>query len=246
MPRRYHTNDHYLTSVNLGYIEGVRTDSMSGYNNALPADVETTIWPFGGSYVWPDRTGEAMEIVSDNAADVGVVVQIQGLDGNGEMVNDLVVVDGLTPVPTNATFGRVNFMLVINEPGCIGVLRLQGAGGGPVYSGVQPLDQQSQQLIYTIPSTEVGFFLPAESTLNRPGGGGGGVATSLGVLIRRPGGPFWRAGRWGLQREGASAFLFETAEHPALTPWIDIIVTGTATAPGVDISGRVPFELKRI
>ena len=87
--------------------------------------------------------------------------------------------------------------------------------------------------------------MPAETTINRDDNADAGAI--LRTKVRRTpaqgGGLFWTAGRWGVQKRGASAFLFETADLPLLTPGLDIMVTAVPNNTATDISGRVPFLL---
>lgn len=232
-----------LAAINGGQWAGYSTDFMIGYNPNLTSGTEENIWPLGGVYTWPTRTGEPMELVSTNPLDNQLIL-IMCLDGDGLQVNDFVTLNGVNPVPLNINPGRINFMLNIDSTDFLGMVLVRGAGVGPTYSVMMPEDQQSHQLVYTIPSNKRGFFLPAESTLNSSGGADDNVRLS--VKLRRPGGVFWRAGRWGLQKRGVSAFIFRTADVPVLTPWIDVAITCVGSSSGIDVSGRVPFLLEDV
>jgi len=231
----------FFVSINLGFVPGLQTASFAGYNPSLDMGVEETIWPLGGNYVWPNPAGENMEISSTNPADNQLIL-IQGLDGNGLQKQEVVQI--ASPSAPVLGFGRINFMINVSGTEVQGTVSLRAAGGGSIYSQIYPQNQRSFQMIYTLPSDHVGFLLPSESTINA--GGGSGDSVTLGAKIRPPGGVFTRAGRWGLQKVGSSAFLFETYDTPILPAYSDLMLTGTASANGIDCSARVPLLLYKL
>jgi hypothetical protein len=221
---------------------GKRTTFMVGFNENPTIDVEETIWDYGGRYVWPDFNGEFMEITSASAGDAGKLIYIDGLDGNGFSVTDFVVCNGTTPVQTNIAFSRVNRLLNFSATPLAGEVLLRGLGSGPIYSGMKVGNDQSEQLVWSVPTDKRAELLPAEATVNKDGGSASSSAL-FSTIVTRPGVTPWRAGRWGLQTRGGSTFLFETADRPLLVPREDVEITVRASHSDMDVSGRVGFRL---
>ena len=92
-----------------------------------------------------------------------------------------------------------------------------------------------------MPSNKMDIFLPAESTINKTGGSD--VSVILRTNTRIQGGPWLVNGRWGLQRNGTSAFLFETFERPYIPPFTDITISAEANNSSTEVTGRVPIYI---
>ena len=101
-------------------------------NNAIVGDSLETIWAEGGLYSY--LTAATVLTVSssstdDTSAGTGArTVQLYGLDGDYNEINELVTLNGQTPVNTTQSFLRINRMVV----------RSAGSGGanaGIIYAG---------------------------------------------------------------------------------------------------------------
>lgn len=101
-------------------------------NNATVGDSLETIWAEGGLYVYPP-SASVMTVSSsstdDTSAGTGArTVQLYGLDGDYNEINELVTLNGQTAVNTTKSYLRVNRMIV----------RSAGSGGvnaGVIYTG---------------------------------------------------------------------------------------------------------------
>lgn len=237
-------NDRFpFPAINSGLVPGVRTFSVIGYNAALSSGVEALLWPATPTtYVWPTRTGELMKLFSANPADVGVPVLIQGLDGSGVPQNEVVLVGSVaTPTQTVNTFGRINFMINVGAQNLVGDVSLTSLDGLNLYSFILAGNNRSTQLVFTVPENASGFFLASDATINSAASSGDSAIIK--VWVRAKGGVFSLAGRWGLQKQGSSGNTFSIEDKPRLLPGLDVYVTATASANGVDVSGRVPIIL---
>ena len=97
--------------VGLGNVPGWTTWNKFGYNDNLPIGTEI-IAEFGGTWT-PMTAAETMSVVSTSALDVSgssgaASILISGLDGNYDHVEELVFLNGLTPVTTTNSFLGIN------------------------------------------------------------------------------------------------------------------------------------------
>jgi hypothetical protein len=101
-------------------------------NNALVGNSLETIWAEGGLYSYlTEATVLKVSSSSTNDTSAGTgarTVQLYGLDGDYNEINELVTLNGQTPVNTTQSFLRINRMVV----------RSAGSGGvnaGVIYAG---------------------------------------------------------------------------------------------------------------
>ena len=95
----------------MGMIPGMGSFFASGVNPAVQADWET-VWPTGGMYPWPVTAGiivVSRRSGSDSAAGIGAQeIEVRGLDANWVSINEIVTMNGTTPVQTANQYIRVN------------------------------------------------------------------------------------------------------------------------------------------
>lgn len=120
-------------------------------------------------------TAQALEFVSDDANDTAAgsgaqEVTVIGLDTNWNEVTQVIETDGLTPVALPTNLFRL-YRWYVSRSGTyatqttgshVGVLTIQGAGGGDVWSqmGVTPFPSgQSQIGAYTVPVGKTGYLI---------------------------------------------------------------------------------------
>lgn len=243
----FYYNEDFRSSIALGLYKNAQTTAYPGYHPNLLQDTETTLNPMGfGLMTTPSDSGELLEVVSTDASDVGRVIVLLVLDADGKEAIGVSLTNGLTPSiiligGVEAPISRVNLVVNRGSVATVGDIIVRQKGGGTSFNGFKAEDQRSFCLIFTTPSNKKGLFMPAESTMNKATG------TSDSVILRTKtriqGGPWLNNGRWGLQKNGTSAFLFETYDLPEIPPFTDIMITAQASASGIDVTGRVPISL---
>jgi hypothetical protein len=125
------TSEPFELQVARGQIPGHKTVFKFGYNSDVGATRET-IWEQGGLYSYP-ASATVMTIssssVDDTAAGTGArTVEIFGLDGDYNEINEVVTLNGQTAVSTTKSYLRINR----------GIVRSAGSGGanaGTLYAG---------------------------------------------------------------------------------------------------------------
>jgi len=109
----------FSLEVPRGRVEGFSNDIKFGFNLDVSAATPEDLIEQGGQIVFPD-VAEALEVVSDAAADTGIgtganIVKIIGLDTNFLEFEENVIMNGLTPVPLVAAFRRTGRMIVLTS-----------------------------------------------------------------------------------------------------------------------------------
>jgi len=125
------TSEPFELQVARGQITGHKTVFKFGYNNDIKTAKET-IWEQGGLYSYPP-SATVMTISSSSANDTAAgtgarTVEVFGLDGDFNEINEVVTLNGQTPVNTTKSYFRINR----------GIVRSAGSGGanaGTIYAG---------------------------------------------------------------------------------------------------------------
>ena len=164
------TSEPFELQVSRGQIPGHKTVFKFGYNSNVE-DTKATIWEQGGLYSYP-ASATVMTISSsstdDTAAGTGArTVEIFGLDGDYNEINEVVTLNGQTAVNTTKSYFRINRGLV-RSAGSGGVnAGIIYAGTGTVTSGVPANiyllingdgDNQTLMSLWTVPAGYTAFL----------------------------------------------------------------------------------------
>lgn len=232
-------------SISGGEIKDVAHFAQFGYNADLSSGVEATVWngptPM---YIFPSDTGEVMEIVSDNAADVGMVIGAQALDQDWNEVTVVVALNGTTPVAIPGTLARINRAINVGPTEFAGQVDIRAAGGGTVYAVMLADDQITTQVVFSVPAGYKALLRTALVTLNKSGGTS--VSTIFKYVRRNFGGVFATGARFGLQKGGSSSQSIEVENVAPLDPCSDVMLTALADANNTDASARTPLLLYKV
>lgn len=124
----------YFYDVSAGRVPGVEAGFIISGNPNIGNLNSETIWDYGGNlvYLTADTT---LFVSSDNAADVGVTVLVQGLNDQYERITATAVLNGQTQVALNIPMFRVFTIFVIGTQSPLGIVYLAEAdtltGGEP-------------------------------------------------------------------------------------------------------------------
>jgi hypothetical protein len=98
------------------HIVGQRSDFFFGNNNSLQNGVFEDVWNGGGDIPWQTAAAK-VKVVSSNAADdatgpgIGLQsVEIHGLDANGADIEEILELNGVTPVESALSYLRVSLV----------------------------------------------------------------------------------------------------------------------------------------
>jgi len=143
--------DYYL-EVARGYIP----NSFAIHKFGLAEDIDTKI----SNYNWIDGGAIALQISSTAPADIGVPIQIQGLDENWDLKSVTVVLNGQSPVTIDGVWNRVFRGYNTGSSEFTGFIYVSDDGEGltggvapplTVRAIIHPENQQTQMAIFTVP-----------------------------------------------------------------------------------------------
>lgn len=128
-------------------VDGAQQVQLFGFNRTIKTAYETVWNNGGGIYTFPTEP-LTMTLVSTSAADT-MPVLIQGLDANYEPINDIVTLNGTTPVTSNVSFYRINNAVILSgqNAGAISI-----TNGGTTYAYIEELAGTIQAIVYTTPA----------------------------------------------------------------------------------------------
>lgn len=215
-------------------IPGTSIFNKFGYNPDVDTAAVEDVWTFGGTYVFPSNSGEAITITSNNAAD-NQTIAIIGLDENFAERTVQATLDGTNDVAVSGLWSRVNRALNTDSSEFAGTVLINDAATGlVVFSEILAADQQTNSTIFTIPAGKTGFVKFFSSSMNRSGG-----ATSNAILrfkIRDFGSVFRTSVRFGLLKSGGSILTTENVVPGSIPGKSDIKLTAEVDANDSDIS----------
>jgi len=151
--------------VALGRID--RVEKLWKFGEGNVSTTPTTVWKGSvqqpGLYIYPDQA-YIMDAVSDNIADNTQTMIIQGLDKHWKLQEELVQLNGTTPVSTIYEYIRINRLSILGGGGLVGNVEVTQTGTtSPIYSYIADGNferNQTQQAFVTI---AVGHSFLAES-----------------------------------------------------------------------------------
>lgn len=149
------------TEVALGMLEGHNAERKFGFNLDIDAGTEETIWAASNRMViLPQGTAETMSLVStsadDTAAGTGArTVRVIGVDINFKMIEEIVILAGLTPVVTAKAFFMVNRMRVASAGSGkknVGAIIATATTAATVQAQVPIGYNTTQKMIFCVPA----------------------------------------------------------------------------------------------
>jgi hypothetical protein len=154
---RVGTYEPFELQVVRGQIENHKTVFKFGFNPDVNGSVET-IWDVGGIYAYPS-TAVVMTVTTDAgtpANDNGVVVTVEGLDGDCNEISEEVTLAGAGTADTTKTFFRVNRAYVSGSQEPTGNLNI--TNGGTTYARITLGENQTLMALWTVPAGYTGFL----------------------------------------------------------------------------------------
>ena len=151
----------YFLQVSRGLIDGHKRIFKFGHNPVIQ-DVEETIWDGGGLYTYPSSAA-AMTVTSGaGATDNGVQVNVGGLDGDYNEVNETVTLAGSGTATTTQTFLRVNRCFIAGSTAPTDDVTV--ANGGTTYAQITNGENQTLMTVWTVPAGYTAYLLALDAT----------------------------------------------------------------------------------
>lgn len=158
------------------------------------ADTNEDVWEGGGEYSGFNATsGETISLVSTSTSDVGVIVELQGLDGDYNYQTEQVTLNGTTAVTSTLSFIRCGRGFVAGSQACVGTITFnQSVTTANVFGVILPDFQQTNTACFTVPNGYSCLITQIDMSMARTGGTAG---SALAALYRRNNGGVFRAFR---------------------------------------------------
>ena len=144
--------------------ENVFATNKFGFVEGISADTTSDIWDVGGELVYL-TTATTLDIVSTSTDDVQTTgtgawnVVVYGLDTNGNLIQEVVPLNGTTPVSTTLEFLRVYRMAVAqsgSSDNAVGTI--DATGGGNIQARIEPGVNITRMSHFTVPAGYRGFI----------------------------------------------------------------------------------------
>ncbi len=164
-----------------GTIQGHRVVHVFGYNPDVDSGAQETVWTYGGLYQHAP-TAITMTVSSDSANDAAAgtgarTVYITGINGTGGEVDEIVTLNGTTPVSTTHQYSEINRAIVLTAGSGGANAGALYVGSGVVTAGVPATvyghiavgENQSLMGHWTVPADHTGFIIKGGISSGTPG-----------------------------------------------------------------------------
>ena len=228
--------------VSLGQFPRYVGNNKFGYNNSVGTSQEE-IWNVGGVEAYLS-SAEQMNIVSTSTNDDGSpagtgaqTLTIFGLDNNWNEIQEDITLNGQTNVLTANSYLRV-FRMIVTAAGAtgsnVGTITATAATAATVHAQINPTDNQTLKINFSIPAGKYGLIRGAEI----------GCAKTDDCEIRfkvRPFGEVFQTKR--LLNFYQATVVFENFLPILVPPKADVTITGLSSAGGVKISANIDYYI---
>ena len=166
-------DSNYYLNVARGLVDSHASVERSAYMAATPNE-ETSIWVEGGIYphsTW--TTAQRLYVASDNVADTGQTIFIEGLDSNYDYVTASVTTNGTTAVSTTQTFIRIYTATITSANSSnAGEIRFRiGSAAGTVVAHIRASFGITKLSQYTVPAGHTAYVLYGDVATFKNGAG---------------------------------------------------------------------------
>jgi hypothetical protein len=206
--------------VSMGQITGFSVVDKFGENPDVDPGAPEDVWEGGGLYTYdPEGTAPIVSLISDNAADVGFPIYVEGIDITGHEVSQIITLNGTTRVPLDTPLYRCYRMINMGTTNLTGLVYCYvGTGGVPVLADTRAIindgNNQTLMALYTVPLGYVGFLYRGELGTSRSQASG---SARCAYYSRRKGMAFTIKKRVDLSNGGSSIYQ-DARSFPDIIP----------------------------
>jgi hypothetical protein len=200
---------HYLGDGKLGEAIHIAQGSVAdtshinkfGYNSSVGASYET-ITDLGTNNL-PSAAGVVSVVSASGSDDEGSTgaekVEIQGLDGNYDMLTEEVTMNGTSAVTTTGTFLRV-FRMRATQAGSGGVNagNITASIGGSDVARISAGEGQTLMAVYTVPRGKKAYLIKFQGSLSK------NQEANFQLRVKLNGGAWNVKGLWGIFSESVN------------------------------------------
>lgn len=174
----------YFMNIARGLVDSQQLEFKNAWTTGLSSGIESTIWGQNTVYPWASWTvAQKLYIISDNAADTGQVLKIDGLDASFNTITENVTTNGTTAVTTSQNFLRINHVVMQTGAANQGTITTRlNSGAGTVVGYMQVGWARNRQAPYTVPAGYTAYILYGDATQFR--GGSGNIGSTVRMYTR--------------------------------------------------------------
>lgn len=226
----------YMAGVALGLHRGQRFHQMVGYSADIDVvHLPTTLRPTPGMYVWP-TAAVAVQVLSTSALDAAAgtgarTVRISGLDVAGVEIQEIVTLNGITPVNATLPFWRINQLLCLTAGSTgfnQGTITVRTVVGATSLFAIPPLMGRGQTCIYTVPAGHSAAIVDIALVSQEFSNATSFVAMHLYTRLASDPSPVWLSRLYVVTAVGNPNWIGQPRQLGVLPPLTDInfVVTG--------------------
>ena len=165
------SNADWYLQVALGQITGATSVFKAGYNPTIGA-TEESLWGASVIYPWASWDGGGtLSCVSASASDTGELHIVGLKSSDWSQVEEVVTLNGLTPVVTTTSFIRINNVHYFHSTGNVGAISV--SRNGTVVGYIEAGNGQGQMCQYTVPAGNTAFILTGNANMGKGNDGTG-------------------------------------------------------------------------
>jgi hypothetical protein len=254
----------YIQRVIAGQVPNAFIIQKFGANEQVDTAQAADIWTGGGNQVGnqifeyegfdiPFGTAEIMEIQSGDDEDGGagtdtgaLTMMVFGLDIDGNRIDEVITLNGVTVVDSSLSYWRVYRAFVItagstgtNQGKITITSKVSGFRLSQIDNG-STLQNQTLQATYTIPVNYYGLLTSIFASISKKS-----VATECDIegYVRPLGGVFQLRLRRGLMTFGSNHFNFDTSSVPTFIPQLSDIKARSGIPSGSGLGMTAGFSI---
>lgn len=147
---QYGKNEDFDLQVARGQVQGHSTANIYGYQPSVGTTF-VPVWENATAYTYP---ASAITMYLSGSSGDTAKITVVGLDSSYNAINEIVTLNGTTPVATTKQYLRVNSMFVSTGSATnpAGAVYLKDVGGTITYAQINAGIGRTQAAIYTVPA----------------------------------------------------------------------------------------------
>lgn len=147
---QYGKNEDFDLQVARGQVQGHSTVNIYGYQPSIGTTF-VPVWENATAYTYP---ASAITMYLSGSSGDTAKITVVGLDSSYNAINEIVTLNGTTPVATTKQYLRVNSMSVTvgSATNPAGAVYLKDVGGTITYAQINAGIGRTQAAIYTVPA----------------------------------------------------------------------------------------------
>lgn len=203
---------------------------------------ETFMSPLGGAQPnFPLDTGETIQLVSANAADVGTI-RVTGLDIDFKHQEEDVELNGTTPVATTKLFTRVNDLTWLEAPALQGQVLAQSVGGLTNYRSISVDAQISEDGVFTVPADRLWQVPQIYAAIIRDANSQ--TTGVINIYYRPIGSHFLRPFRFAVSMRGNSSADYINSYPSEIDGPADFYLSAESSDNGAEVVARLTIKMR--